>query len=138
MCDMMVEAVVTLPTLYLFDTRLGGWIHRERGITFFEAPALRDVLPSWVVTVPSDTLRPQEISWMDPVEQVGHTVRHGVFRLASGSADRHDIMQSQVPVVIGWLQWGGPSTALQAGIIVSIGDAQWKVQDVSRRGSSQL
>ena len=40
--------------------------------------------------------------------------------------------------MIGWLQWGGPSTALQAGIIVSIQGAQWKVQDVSRRDSSKL
>ena len=71
MCTMMEEAVVTLPAVYVFDTRLGGWIHRERGITFFEVPMVRVVLPSWVVPVPSsDTLRPQEMSWMDPVGQV--------------------------------------------------------------------
>ena len=29
MCTMMEEAVVTLPTVYVFDTRLGGWIHHE-------------------------------------------------------------------------------------------------------------
>ena len=59
MCTMMADAVVTLPTVYVFDTRLGGWIHRERGITFFEGPTVRDVLPSWIVPVPSsDRHRP--------------------------------------------------------------------------------
>jgi hypothetical protein len=47
-------------------------------------------------------------------------------------------MQSQIPVVIGWLQWGGPSTVLQAGILISIDGAQWKVQDISRHDSSKL
>ena len=75
---------------------------------------------------------------MDPVGQVGHTVRQGTFRPTSSTADSQEGLQSQVPVVIGWLQWGGPSTALQAGILVSIQGAQWKVQDVSRRDSSKL
>ena len=57
MCKMMQQAVVILPTVYLFDTRLGGWIHRERDITFFESPAVRAVLPAWVVQAPtSDVL----------------------------------------------------------------------------------
>ena len=136
---MMAEAVVTLHTVYVFDTRLGGWIHRERGITFFEAPAVRDVLPSWVISVPScDKLRPGELSWIDPVRQVSHTVCQGTFRACSDGEDRHSDLQSQVPVVIGWLQWGGPSTALQAGILISMDGAQWKVQDISRHDSSKL
>ena len=75
---------------------------------------------------------------MDPVGQVSHTVRQGKFRVCSDDIDQHSDLQAQVPVVIGWLQWGGPSTALQAGILVSIDGAQWKVQDVSRRDSSKL
>ena len=102
MCTMMQQAVVTLPTVYLFDTRLRGWIHRERGITFFESPAVRAVLPAWVVQASApDVLRPQALSWMDLVGEVQHTIRQGVFRFCSDDHDRDAGMESQVPMVIG-------------------------------------
>ena len=139
MCNMMSESVIPLPTLHLFDARLGGWVHRERGITFLEAPALRAVLPSWVVRIPNeDQVRPGGLSWMQPVGNVKHTVRRGRFRLASPAVPEHSAMASQVPVVVGWLQWGGPDTTLQAGILISIRGAQWKVEDVSRKDSSKV
>ena len=75
---------------------------------------------------------------MDPIGEVQHTIRQGVFRLCSDDQDRDTGMQSQVPLVIRWLKWGPPSTTLQAGVLVSIDGSQWKVQDVSRRDSSKL
>ena len=139
MCTMMADTVVALPTVFVFDTHLGGWIHRERGITFFEAPAVRDVMPAWIVSAPTlDMPTSRELSWLDPVQQVSHTVRHGTFRACSGRDSQDDSLQSQVPVIIGWLQWGGPSTALQSGILISIQGEQWKVQDVSRHDPSKL
>ena len=121
MCGMMSETVIPVPTLHLFDARLGGWIHRERGITFLEAPSLRAVLPSWVVHMPAeDQVRLGDLTWMQPTGEVKHTVRHGRFRFASPAVTKHSAMASQVPVVVGWLQWGGPDTPLRAGILISI------------------
>ena len=139
MCNMMAEAVIPLPTLHLSDAQLGGWIHRERGITFMEAPSLRAVLPSWVVPIPeADPLRPGDLAWMQPTGDIMHTLRQGTFRLASPAVAKQSALASQVPVIVGWLQWGGPDTALQAGILISIWGAQWKVEDVSRHDSSKV
>ena len=120
MCSMMAETAIPLPTLHLFDARLGGWIHRKRGITIFEAPSLREVPPSWLVHMPHEEARPRGASWMQPIDLVNGTIRSGRFRLASPVVTEESALSSQVPVVIGWLQWGGPTTPLQADILVSI------------------
>ena len=82
---MMEKTVIPLPTLHLFDGRLGGWIHHERGITFFEAPSLREVLPSWLIPMPHEEARPGGDAWMQPIGMVKNTIRSGRFRPASQS-----------------------------------------------------